>query len=38
MNYGEELSVAWANNLRPRETDAPTVVSLFAGAGVPSVS
>jgi len=37
MNYGEELSAAWADHLRPRQTDAPTVVSLFAGAGGSSL-
>lgn len=36
-NYGAELSAAWQTHLAPREPDAPTVVSLFAGAGGSSL-
>lgn len=37
MTYGRELSEAWNQHLRPRDDDAPTVVSLFAGAGGSSL-
>lgn len=35
--YGAELSAAWQTHLAPRTSDAPTVVSLFAGAGGSSL-
>lgn len=35
--YGAELSAAWADHLAPRTHNAPTVVSLFAGAGGSSL-
>lgn len=35
--YGAELSAAWADHLTPRASDAPTVVSLFAGCGGSSL-
>lgn len=35
--YAAELSAAWARFTAPREPDAPTVVSLFAGAGGSSL-
>lgn len=37
MDYGAELAAAWADHLAPRAADAPTVVSLFAGAGGSSL-
>ena len=37
MNYGAELSAAWADHLAPRKPDAPTVVSTFAGCGGSSL-
>lgn len=35
--YGAELSAAWADHLAPRESDAPTVISTFAGCGGSSL-
>lgn len=37
MNYPETLAQAWADHLAPKPPDAPTVVSLFAGAGGSSL-
>lgn len=37
MNYPETLAAAWAAHLAPKPPDAPTVVSLFAGAGGSSL-
>lgn len=36
-DYGQELSDAWRTHQAPRTPDAPTVVSLFAGAGGSSL-
>ncbi|SEF34378.1 DNA (cytosine-5)-methyltransferase 1 [Amycolatopsis pretoriensis] len=35
--YGAELTAAWAAHTAPREPDAPTVASLFAGCGGSSL-
>jgi len=35
--YIEKLEAAWQEHLAPRESDAPTVVSLFAGCGGSSL-
>lgn len=35
--YEAEVAAAWQAHLAPREPDAPTVVSLFAGAGGSSL-
>lgn len=37
VRYPERLNAAWAAHLEPRASDAPTVVSLFAGAGGSSL-
>lgn len=37
MDYGAELSAAWADHLAPRKPDARTVVSTFAGCGGSSL-
>jgi DNA (cytosine-5)-methyltransferase 1 len=37
MNYPERLQAAWHEHLAPRASDAPTVVSLFAGCGGSSL-
>jgi DNA (cytosine-5)-methyltransferase 1 len=37
LNYPELLSEAWQAHLAPREPDAPTVVSTFAGCGGSSL-
>lgn len=37
MTYVESLEDAWRAHLAPREPDAPTVVSLFAGCGGSSL-
>jgi len=37
VNYPEVLGEAWELHLVPREPDAPTVVSLFAGCGGSSL-
>jgi DNA (cytosine-5)-methyltransferase 1 len=37
VTYAEILEAAWAEHLAPRDADAPTVVSLFAGAGGSSL-
>ena len=36
-SYQEILAKAWQQHLAPREPDAPTVISLFAGAGGSSL-
>jgi len=36
-NYVDILNEAWAQHLAPREHDAPTVISTFAGAGGSSL-
>lgn len=36
-NYRDRLDAAWAAHLAPREADAPTVISTFAGAGGSSL-
>ena len=36
-NYVDLLNAAWAQHLAPREPDAPTVISTFAGAGGSSL-
>ena len=35
--YANQLAQAWANHLAPREPDAPTVISTFAGCGGSSL-
>lgn len=37
MNYLEILESAWQDHLKPKEPDAPTVISLFAGGGGSSL-
>ena len=37
MAYHDRLAQAWRDHLAPRAPDAPTVVSLFAGAGGSSL-
>lgn len=37
VTYVEDLEAAWQQHLAPREPDAPTVVSLFAGCGGSSL-
>lgn len=37
MNYVDILNEAWAEHLKPRAKDAPTVISLFAGCGGSSL-
>jgi DNA (cytosine-5)-methyltransferase 1 len=37
MTYPEILDAAWVDHLAPRRSDAPTVVSLFAGCGGSSL-
>lgn len=37
VTYVEDLEAAWQQHLAPREDDAPTVVSLFAGCGGSSL-
>ena len=37
MNYPEALAAAWQQHQDPREADAPTVVSTFAGGGGSSL-
>lgn len=37
MSYVDVLNEAWAQHLAPREPDAPTVISLFAGCGGSSL-
>ncbi|MGF6957991.1 DNA cytosine methyltransferase [Paraburkholderia youngii] len=37
MAYHDRLAAAWAEHLKPRAADAPTVVSTFAGAGGSSL-
>lgn len=37
LTYPEILNAAWADHLKPREEDAPTVISLFAGCGGSSL-
>jgi DNA (cytosine-5)-methyltransferase 1 len=37
MAYHDRLAAAWDAHLAPRETDAPTVVSTFAGCGGSSL-
>src|SRR5258708_20841756 len=37
MSYPERLAAAWQTHLAPRETDATTVVSTFAGCGGSSL-
>lgn len=37
VTYVEILEAAWQQHLAPREPDAPTVVSLFAGCGGSSL-
>jgi len=37
MSYPERLDAAWQAHLAPRGTDAPTVVSTFAGCGGSSL-
>jgi DNA (cytosine-5)-methyltransferase 1 len=36
-NYLATLEAAWADHLKPRESDAPTVISTFAGGGGSSL-
>lgn len=36
-SYSGVLAEAWTQHLAPRESDAPTVISLFAGAGGSSL-
>ena len=35
--YEKELKALWQAHLQPRRTNAPTVISLFAGAGGSSL-
>ncbi len=37
MKYLDTLQQAWAQHLAPRQADAPTVISTFAGAGGSSL-
>ncbi len=37
MTYLEILEAAWQDHLKPREPDAPTVISTFAGCGGSSL-
>ena len=37
LTYPELLSEAWRQHLAPREPDAPTVISTFAGCGGSSL-
>ena len=37
VNYLEILEAAWRDHLAPREADAPTVISTFAGCGGSSL-
>lgn len=37
MSYTERLAAAWGSHLAPRGSDAPTVVSTFAGCGGSSL-
>ncbi len=37
MSYLEILESAWQDHLKPRELDAPTVISLFTGGGGSSL-
>lgn len=37
MNYLEILEAAWQDHLKPREPNAPTVISTFAGCGGSSL-
>ena len=36
-DYPAHLEAAWQDHLKPREPDAPTVISLFAGCGGSSL-
>lgn len=36
-DYGTHLDACWAEHMAPREPDAPTVISLFAGCGGSSL-
>lgn len=37
MTYPEILEAAWQNHLAPRDPDAPTIISTFAGGGGSSL-
>jgi DNA (cytosine-5)-methyltransferase 1 len=37
VRYKDVLDAAWADHMRPRDPDAPTVVSTFAGCGGSSL-
>jgi DNA (cytosine-5)-methyltransferase 1 len=37
LSYVDELNAAWEDHLAPRKSDAPTVVSTFAGCGGSSL-